>query len=220
MVAGVIALAVVVASLIAFVGQGRDGGPAVDAAGRTGTGVAAPDGDVLDDHVDHDLHHDDEHHHDDRTAAPRGPGPAPPAPPAPAPVEVAPPPAGPAPGCDGSGSAIIDAMNGDRAANGLGALCGNGQLAGFAQDWANWMAQNGSLTHQDLNRILAATTFNTIAENILDGAASLTPGQMESAWMQSPPHRENILNGTYRAAGVGIAYSPDGRVWVAVDFGG
>jgi uncharacterized protein YkwD len=82
------------------------------------------------------------------------------------------------------------------------------------------MAQNGSLTHQDLNRILAATTFNTIAENILDGAASLTPGQMESAWMQSPPHRENILNGTYRAAGVGIAYSPDGRVWVAVDFGG
>ena len=55
---------------------------------------------------------------------------------------------------------------------------------------------------------------------VLDGAASLTPGQMESAWMQSPPHRENILNGTYRAAGVGIAYSPDGRVWVAVDFGG
>ena len=33
-------------------------------------------------------------------------------------------------------------------------------------------------------------------------------------------HRENILNGAYTAAGVGIAYSSDGQVWVAVEFGG
>jgi uncharacterized protein YkwD len=42
---------------------------------------------------------------------------------------------------------VIDAMNGDRAGSGLGALCGNAQLNGFAQNWANWMAQNHSLTH-------------------------------------------------------------------------
>ena len=205
MVAGFIALAVVVASLIAFVGQGRDDGPGVRAAGRpTATSSTTTSTTST-----------------TTTVAPAAsPAPAPAAPPAPAPVEAVPPPAVPAADCDGSRSAVIDAMNGDRAANGVGALCGNGQLAGFAQDWANWMAQNGSLTHQDLNRILAATTYNTIAENILDGAATLSPDQMESAWMQSPPHRENILNGTYRAAGVGIAYSPDGRVWVAVDFGG
>jgi uncharacterized protein YkwD len=220
-VAGAIALAVVVVSLIAFVGQGRDGGPAVDAARRTGTSAPHP---TPASSTTTSTTTATTTTSTTTTIAPpptAAPAPAaPPAPPAPAPVEVAPPAPGPAPGCDGSGNAIIDAMNADRAASGLGALCGNGQLAGFAQDWANWMAQNGSLTHQDLNRILAATTFNTIAENILDGAASLTPGQMESAWMQSPPHRENILNGTYRAAGVGIAYSPDGRVWVAVDFGG
>ncbi len=218
MIAGVIALAVVAASLIAFVGQGRDGGPAVDAAGRSDTG--APHRTATSSTTTSTTTTTTTS--TTTTIAPPPPAApaAPPAPPAPAPAEVAPPPPGPAPGCDGSGGAIVDAMNGDRAANGLGALCGNGQLAGFAQDWANWMAEHGSLTHQDLNRILAATTFNTIAENILDGAASLTPGQMESAWMQSPPHRENILNGTYRAAGVGIAYSPDGRVWVAVDFGG
>jgi uncharacterized protein YkwD len=220
-VAGAIALAVVAVSLIAFVGQGRDGGPAVDAARRTGTSAPHP---TPASSTTTSTTTATTTTSTTTTIAPpptAAPAPAaPPAPPAPAPVEVAPPAPGPAPGCDGSGNAIIDAMNADRAASGLGALCGNGQLAGFAQDWANWMAQNGSLTHQDLNRILAATTFNTIAENILDGAASLTPGQMESAWMQSPPHRENILNGTYRAAGVGIAYSPDGRVWVAVDFGG
>ena len=33
-------------------------------------------------------------------------------------------------------------------------------------------------------------------------------------------HRADILNGAFTAAGVGIAYSPDGRVWVCVDFGG
>ena len=111
-------------------------------------------------------------------------------------------------------------MNGDRAANGLGALCGNGQLAGYAQGWANWMAQNQSLTHQNLGGVLAGTSFSTIAENILDGPAGMSVGQMESAWMQSAPHRQNILNGGLTAAGVGIAYSSDGRVWVVVDFGG
>jgi uncharacterized protein YkwD len=115
---------------------------------------------------------------------------------------------------------VIDAMNGDRAANGLGGLCGNSALAGYAQSWANWMAQNQSLTHQNLNNVLAGTSFSAIAENILDGPGGMSAGQMESAWMNSAPHRENILNGTYSAAGVGIAYSSDGRVWVCVDFGG
>jgi uncharacterized protein YkwD len=115
---------------------------------------------------------------------------------------------------------VIDAMNGDRGANGLGALCGNGQLQGIAQNWANWMAQNASLTHQDLGAVIGGTPFSAMAENILVGPAGMSVDQMESAWMQSPSHRENILGGAYRAAGVGIAYSSDGRVWVAVDFGG
>jgi len=148
---------------------------------------------------------------------------APPPPPptaAPTPVTVAPPPPAPAPACDGSGSGVIDAMNSDRASGGLGALCGNSQLAGYAQSWANWMAQNLSLTHQDLHRVLDGTSFNTLAENILAGPGNTSVAQMESAWMASPGHRENIMNGTYVAAGVGIAYSSDGQVWVAVDFGG
>ena len=122
--------------------------------------------------------------------------------------------------CDGSGNAVISAMNADRAANGLGALCGNGQLAGIAQNWANWMAQHGSLTHQDLAGLLAGVPFSTIAENILAGPGGMSPDQMEAAWMQSAPHRANILGGAYSAAGVGTAFGSDGRVWVAVDFGG
>ncbi|HEY3671459.1 MAG TPA: CAP domain-containing protein [Acidimicrobiia bacterium] len=111
-------------------------------------------------------------------------------------------------------------MNGDRTAAGLGQLCANSQLNGYAQSWANWMAQNQSLTHQDLNAVLSGTSFNSVAENILVGPGGMSSGQMEAAWMASAGHRENILNGGYRAAGVGIAYSSDGQVWVAVEFGG
>jgi uncharacterized protein YkwD len=157
------------------------------------------------------------------TTAPPPPPTAPPATeaPAPAPVPVFTPPPPPAASfCDGSGSGVIDAMNGDRGANGLGALCGNGQLQGIAQNWANWMAQNASLTHQDIGAAINGTPFSAMAENILVGPGGMSVGQMESAWMQSAGHRANILSGAYSAAGVGIAYGSDGRVWVAVDFGG
>ena len=38
--------------------------------------------------------------------------------------------------------------------------------------------------------------------------------------MASPGHRDDILDGRYITAGVGIAYSDDGRIFVVVDFGG
>ena len=157
------------------------------------------------------------------TTAPPTPPTAPPVPevPAPAPQPAFTPPPAPAVSfCDGSGSGVIDAMNGDRGANGLGALCGNGQLQGIAQNWANWMAQNASLTHQDLDAVINGTPFSVMGENLLVGPGGMSFGAMEVAWMQSPSHRASILNGAYTAAGVGIAYGGDGRVWVAVDFGG
>ena len=177
-------LAVVAASLLAFVGQGRDGGPrrapgAPARAPRTGRRRPRRP------RRPRPPPQHDEHHHDDRAAAHRGPGPGPSA------ADRAARPGrgrpttcrGRLPACDGCGSAVIDAMNGDRAAERPRRAVRQRPAGGFAQDWANWMAQHGSLTHQDLNRILAATTFNTIAENILDGAGGMSPGEMESAWM-------------------------------------
>ena len=56
--------------------------------------------------------------------------------------------------------------------------------------------------------------------NLLDGPGNMTADQMEAAWMASPPHRANIMNGAFTQVGVGIAFASDGRVWVCVDFGG
>ena len=107
-------------------------------------------------------------------------------------------------------------MNGDRG----GGLCWNDQLGGYAQGWANWMATNNSLTHQGLSGIIGNTPFSTMGENILQGPPGTSIGQMEAAWMNSPDHRANILNGAFTQAGFGVATSSDGSVWAVVDFGG
>jgi uncharacterized protein YkwD len=164
------------------------------------------------------------------TTEPPPADPPPPAPPVPTPAPATPspaaapppppPPPPPAPSCGGGQGAVLDAMNADRAANGLAPLCGNGQLAAAAQGWANWMAQNASLTHQDLNALISRTAFHTVGENILVAPVGTSPSAWEGAWMGSAGHRANILSGAFTSAGAGSAVSADGRVWVCVDFGG
>ena len=140
--------------------------------------------------------------------------------PAPAPEPPPPPPPPPPePGPPGLAGQILAAMNADRAANGVGPLGWHSGLAGYAQNWANWMAQNQSLTHQYLSPMFSLG-LNTLGENILVGPSGMSADTMETAWMNSPGHRVNILNGAFTVAGVGIAVSADGRIWVAVDFGG
>ncbi len=133
------------------------------------------------------------------------------------------PPASSTPGASAPGdvSAIVQAMNQDRAAAGLGSLGYNDQLAASGANWASSIAAGGSLVHQNLSAILAQPSYSgyhTIGENLLVGPDGMSAGAMESAWMNSPGHRANIL-GAFSTVGVGIAHS-GGRIWVAVEFGG
>ena len=99
-------------------------------------------------------------------------------------------------GCNGGGG-VVGAHNRDRAAAGLAGLCENGQLAGFAEGWAEHMAATGELVHQDIGSTINGTSFFTMGENILVGPAGYSPDQMETAWMNSPTHRANILSGAF-----------------------
>lgn len=216
MIGALVVAAVAVVSVSAIVFQGRDGGtPEARSAATTTLGARAAASTSTPTSTSTSTTSTS------TTTAPTTTAPAPPPPTAaPTPVEAVPPAPAPAPVCDGGGSGVIDAMNGDRSSAGLGQLCASAALGGFAQSWASWMAQNQSLTHQDLGAVLNGTTFNAVAENILVGPGGMSVAEMEAAWMASPGHRENIMNGGYSAAGVGTAYSADGRVWVAVEFGG
>jgi uncharacterized protein YkwD len=118
---------------------------------------------------------------------------------------------------------VVDAMNQDRANNGIGAFTYSPRLDNLAGSWAWAMGNWAGFTHQNLSDVLYSADYaawHTLGENILVGPAGMSAGQMEQAWMNSAPHRANILNPGFNAVGVGYFRGPDGRLWVCVDFGG
>lgn len=76
------------------------------------------------------------------------------------------------------------------------------------------MARAGRLFHTpDVGVYLDAIEWRTWGENI-----GYTPGgveSMQSAFMDSPPHRGNILNEAFRSVAIG-AVRVDGTLWVTV----
>lgn len=121
-------------------------------------------------------------------------------------------------------SALFDATNVDRSANGLPPLAWTATLGINAQQYAQHMADTGVFEHQDLYDLFDSPSYDAytaLAENILNTSGTSVTGEtMEKAFMASSPHRANILNPFYRYVGVGIAVSPSGRTYVAVEFGG
>ncbi len=119
-------------------------------------------------------------------------------------------------------STIFNLTNGARQSSGVPGLRWNGQLGCLAQDWSQHMAATGVMTHRDLSATLRSpgySTYRTLGENILHGPGSMSAQQMHDAWMASPDHRANILNGAFTSMGIGVAYAR-GEVWATEDFGG
>ena len=117
---------------------------------------------------------------------------------------------------------IVDAMNQDRAANGLAPLTSDPQLASLAQNWANHLASIGALAHQDLAGLndTSMTNWQSLEENTLGpGPSNIGAGDMENLWMASSEHRTNILRPEMNYVGVGIARDSAGGVYAVVDFG-
>ncbi len=110
-------------------------------------------------------------------------------------------------------------MNADRARRGLAPLTWDQGLADAAQHVSDAMAESGLVAHQDLGAILALG-YARAAENVLTAPYSVTATSAEYGWMGSAPHRAAILDSGLQRVGIGATSSPDGRIWIAVDFGG
>jgi uncharacterized protein YkwD len=119
---------------------------------------------------------------------------------------------------------VMDLINAERAANGLGALSAEDRLIQAAQWHSADMACNNYFSHfapdgsSGGDRITrAGYLWNYFGENIAAGYAS--PEKVVQAWMESPSHKANILNKNYVEIGVGYAYYADsayGIYWTAV----
>jgi uncharacterized protein YkwD len=113
----------------------------------------------------------------------------------------------------GAEAAFTSALNGERAAAGLPGLAVASDLVAVARRQAARMADSGSLYH---NPSLGSEVggWQKVGENVGRG-----PGVdvVHQAFMDSPGHRQNILDAAWTEVGVGVEVR-DGRIWVAEVF--
>jgi uncharacterized protein YkwD len=131
---------------------------------------------------------------------------------------------------------IFCLMNAMRTNAGLPLLGQQDQLAKASVDHSQDMVDHKYFAHdtQDGRDVVARLTQAgyipktgdwVVGENLAWGSGSLaTPQSLVNAWMNSPPHRENLLAGDYVDVGMGVVYgtpssnAPDG-ITVTTDFG-
>lgn len=123
----------------------------------------------------------------------------------------------------------FDLINAERQRRGLSPLILDGALTRLARYQSQNMAREGVLSHVTGNGLdlrgraqaLGLHGWNTLGENIAynQGYSDPTAFAVER-WMVSPMHRENILNGEFTHAGVGIARAADGRIFFTQVFMG
>lgn len=101
---------------------------------------------------------------------------------------------------------MIDQTNAQRAKYGLPPLAIDQSLEKTARSHAVWMTNNRSLQHTSAN----------VGENIAMGQR--TTGEAVNDWMNSPGHRANILNTSYKRTGVAAYQTPDGTIYWCQQF--
>jgi hypothetical protein len=119
--------------------------------------------------------------------------------------------------------ALLCLLNKIRRAHGLKPLRGNPRLLKAAERHSRSMVQRGYFSHVEpgglspLDRVrrtgyLSGARAWTCGENIGWGEGpTSTPRSMMEAWMNSAPHRANILNASFREVGLGGVPGTPGR---------
>ncbi|MEW2417325.1 sigma-70 family RNA polymerase sigma factor [Streptomyces sp. NPDC046866] len=139
--------------------------------------------------------------------------------PTPTASKTAPRPAAPAPAPPkGEAGEVIALVNAERAKAGCGPLKEDSQLRAAAQGHSDDMAARNFFSHTNPDgadpgkrTTAAGYRWSTYGENIARGQQS--PESVMDSWMNSPGHRANILNCSFKDIGVGIHEGPGGPWW-------
>jgi uncharacterized protein YkwD len=124
-------------------------------------------------------------------------------------------------------AAIVERINEIRSAHDLAPLGVDRKLTRAARSHSQMMLQQDVFTHGAFGERLRAfgVRFPLIAENLAWGSGRLgAPRAIVTAWMNSPPHRANLLHPSFRMIGVGTPVGNfggyRGAAVVTADFGG
>ncbi|CAL9669466.1 CAP domain-containing protein [Streptomyces sp. enrichment culture] len=123
----------------------------------------------------------------------------------------------------GAEAQVLALVNQERAAAGCSPVTANDKLTRAADDYSDVMASSGVMSHTGpdgstmASRVEAAGyQWSTLGENIARGQADAAA--VMDSWMNSPGHRANILNCSFKELGVGVHFG-DGGPWWTQDFG-
>jgi hypothetical protein len=118
---------------------------------------------------------------------------------------------------------LFQLVNAERVQRGLAPLRPAPELRAAAQRYAQAMAEGGFFGHTapdgstfiTRNEQAGYLKWRFLAENLAAGQP--TPEEALQAWLNSPPHRENLLSPLAEEMGIGYVYrpgSPFGHYWV------
>lgn len=122
----------------------------------------------------------------------------------------------------GSEGRLLDLINEERRSRGRRALVWDSELTRMARYHSDNMARQGFFNHVDRDgldlsgraELLGIRGWNSLAENIAYNQGFDDPEAFAvERWMTSAKHRENILNGEFTHAGLGVARTSEGRVY-------
>ena len=108
---------------------------------------------------------------------------------------------------------IFSATNHQRARHDLAKFRHQDCVQRYAVRQAKRMAKQERMFHQDLGVVLDRCHLHKAGENVAYGF-DLGVAVVKVGWMQSPPHRANILDPAFRLLGAG-ARRGDNGVWYA-----
>lgn len=124
---------------------------------------------------------------------------------------------------NGAEAQVLTLVNKERASAGCSPLTSNAKLTEAADDYSDVMARSGVMSHTGpdgstmAGRVDAAGyAWSTLGENIARGQSDAAA--VMDAWMNSPGHRANILNCSFKEIGVGVHFG-DGGPWWTQNFG-
>lgn len=124
---------------------------------------------------------------------------------------------------NGAEAQVLALVNKERASAGCSPLTSNAKLTKAADDYSDVMADSGVMSHTGpdgstmASRVEAAGyAWSTLGENIAQGQSDAAA--VMDAWMNSPGHRANILNCSFKEIGIGVHFG-DGGPWWTQDFG-
>ena len=122
---------------------------------------------------------------------------------------------------DFASSSAASYMDAARRSNGLPAATPDAQLDRAALEQARYMAAAGEMTHTTrrgrdfASRKKDNEIKGVAAENVAYGATDI--GRVMQMWMESPPHRRNMLDPRFSRFGVASASDAKGkRYWAMV----